>query len=178
MRSVRFFPHWNIYDTNQVIGLIQMVNYILSVNPQANHWIEIGSYNGESSSIFLGFAQITLLECVDMNRGHINTLNKKHQKDIDNNRCIIHHKYSSEFLKSIPDESVDVIYIDGDHRYNGVKKDIDLSFSKLKNNGLLAGHDYHKRWPGVQKAVDTFMEKNNITNFEQFRDTSWVIQKK
>jgi len=34
----------------------------------------------------------------------------------------IHRQYSSEFLKTLENSSIDVIYIDGDHSYNGVKQ--------------------------------------------------------
>lgn len=49
----------------------------------------------------------------------------------------------------------DVIIIDADHSYEGVKKDIDAWLPKLKSGGILAGDDYSPRgWPGVVKAVN------------------------
>lgn len=53
------------------------------------------------------------------------------------------------------DEKVDMVFIDGDHRYFEVVKDINKAIELLKPNGLLCGHDYgFDGWPGVRKAVD------------------------
>jgi hypothetical protein len=40
------------------------------------------------------------------------------------------------------DESVDMVYIDGSHEYEGVKKDILAWLPKIKINGYLTGHDF------------------------------------
>lgn len=41
-----------------------------------------------------------------------------------------------------PDESLDFVYIDANHKYEFVKKDLRLWFPKLKKGGVFAGHDY------------------------------------
>lgn len=49
---------------------------------------------------------------------------------------------------------VDFLFIDADHDYHSVKRDI-LNFRPLlRGGGLLSGHDYSDDWPGVKKAVD------------------------
>lgn len=71
---------------------------------------------------------------------------------------------SVEFLKSRSDNSYDIIYIDGDHSYEGVKKDIVEAFRKVKNGGYIMGHDYEMNMKkaktaynfGVKQAVDEF----------------------
>jgi hypothetical protein len=75
----------------------------------------------------------------------------------------IHKMTTEEFLLSIPDESIDVIYIDADHSYNSVMKDLTLSLTKIKSGGLLSGHDYHSgEFPGVFNAVNDFCAKFNL----------------
>lgn len=59
------------------------------------------------------------------------------------------------------DNSIDAIYIDGDHSYEGVKSDLELYYPKVKKNGLILLDDY-KNFIGVKKAVDEFCNKNNI----------------
>lgn len=56
-----------------------------------------------------------------------------------------------------PNESMDLIFIDGDHRESAVRDDIELYLPLVKRGGILAGHDYSTlRWRGVKRAVDKF----------------------
>ena len=57
----------------------------------------------------------------------------------------------------LPNE-LDFVFIDGDHSYEGCKADIAAWFPKLRNGGLLSGHDYRdERNYGVQQAVNEFV---------------------
>lgn len=72
-------------------------------------------------------------------------------------------KYTSENAASkIPDNSVDFVYIDGNHSYEYVKKDLELYYPKLKSKGIMGGHDFTPETLGVVKAVTEFIEKNDI----------------
>lgn len=57
---------------------------------------------------------------------------------------------SAEAAKEFSDKSIDMVFIDGDHSYDGVKNDLLLWRPKTKK--LLCGHDWGS-YPGVQKAV-------------------------
>lgn len=64
---------------------------------------------------------------------------------------------SVEAAKHVPDNSLDFVFIDGDHSYEGCKSDIEAWFPKVKPGGLLCGHDYKNvdcPFPGVDKAVE------------------------
>lgn len=51
-----------------------------------------------------------------------------------------------------------LVFIDGDHRYDEVKSDIYKALSILKSGGIISGHDYtHPDWPGVKQAVDELL---------------------
>ena len=52
-------------------------------------------------------------------------------------------------------ESIDVIFLDADHSYKSVKKDLECWYPKVKKGGILAGHDY--TWESVRKAVNEFL---------------------
>ena len=41
----------------------------------------------------------------------------------------------------IPDESLDICFLDADHKYNGIMSDIKSYLPKVKKNGILCGHD-------------------------------------
>lgn len=49
---------------------------------------------------------------------------------------------SDSFVDRFEDDSLDFVFIDGDHRYNQVKKDIVNWRKKVKKGGILAGHDF------------------------------------
>jgi predicted O-methyltransferase YrrM len=175
-KSVRFFPAWKPIDPNQVIGLLEMINYIQSINLQANHWLELGSNIGESSTLFLGFPFIEKLECVEQALGNVKLLETKYFEYILSNRCLFHHGFSYDLVNRFKNESFDVVYIDADHTYESVKQDIHLYFDKIKSGGFICGHDYQTSWPGVIKAVDE-LSSSLGKHITLFRDTSWLIKK-
>lgn len=72
---------------------------------------------------------------------------------------------TSEEIAKLADNFFDFIYIDGDHTYEGVNKDLMNTFSKVKINGILSGDDYGVFEDinfGVRKAIDEFCLKNNL----------------
>ena len=42
----------------------------------------------------------------------------------------------------VPDKSIDFLFIDGDHRYTQLKKDLDTWLPRMKDDGIMSGHDY------------------------------------
>lgn len=63
---------------------------------------------------------------------------------------------TDEAAKQIPDASLDLVFIDADHRYANVKQDLLTWMPKLKETGRMAGHDW--TWPSVQRAVEEVHE--------------------
>jgi hypothetical protein len=72
-------------------------------------------------------------------------------------RTKVLHMTSAEAAQLFPDESLDFVFIDADHSYEGCSKDIELWAPKVLPDGVLCGHDYnHVRaeFRGVTRAVD------------------------
>lgn len=71
-------------------------------------------------------------------------------------RARILRKDSREAAKDIPDGTLDFVFIDADHSYEGCKADIEAWRPKVKAGGFISGHDYENTdfpcW-GVKKAV-------------------------
>jgi len=57
-------------------------------------------------------------------------------------RAIMIRALSSQAVELFADNSLDYVYIDGNHAYDWVKEDLELWWPKLKSGGLMAGHDY------------------------------------
>jgi hypothetical protein len=79
--------------------------------------------------------------------------------------------------------SVDVVYIDGLHHYQGVMDDIHAWWPKIKAGGIMAGHDYMLSSDGptiftVKPAVDEFARHMGLVVF-QTHDSypTWFIFK-
>jgi hypothetical protein len=52
-------------------------------------------------------------------------------------------------------EKTDLLFIDADHSREGVKRDYNAWFPKVRLNGIIMFHDYGKIWPGIKEFVDT-----------------------
>ena len=63
---------------------------------------------------------------------------------------------TTQMAQYVPDESVDLVYVDADHSYEGVKNDILAWWPKLKSGGYFAFHDYEMEAYGVKQAVQEF----------------------
>lgn len=69
-------------------------------------------------------------------------------------RAKIIRAFSVDAAMQVPDASLDFVFIDGDHSYEGCSGDIAAWTPKLRPGGLLGGHDYAAPWPGVLRAVN------------------------
>jgi len=67
-------------------------------------------------------------------------------------KLIMIRKFSQDALHDIPDKSLDMVFIDANHSYEEVKKDILGWRNKVRVGGILSGHDYHI--DGVKRAVN------------------------
>jgi hypothetical protein len=57
---------------------------------------------------------------------------------------------------------VDFVYIDGNHSYDYVKKDIELYYPFVKSGGVIGGHDFRADCEGLCRAVLEFADKNKL----------------
>lgn len=77
------------------------------------------------------------------------------------------------------DASMDFVFIDADHSYDGCKRDIAAWYPKLKDGALLSGHDYnHPEYPswGVKRAVDEFAKSHGLA-IDLGENMTWFITK-
>lgn len=83
--------------------------------------------------------------------------------EIGAGRVTAHRDFSTNVAPSFPDGTLDWVFIDGLHSYDGVKADLEAFAPKVKPDGFILGHDYAKHHTaremgfGVVKAVDEFV---------------------
>ena len=67
---------------------------------------------------------------------------------------------SLEASIGIPDDSLDMVYVDGNHLYPYVWIDLWNYWPKLREGGIMSGHDLN--FSSVTKAVQEFVAKANV----------------
>ncbi len=129
---------------------------------------EVGVLAGDFSQLLLSKAKklhlIDLYNACDWEWSH--RFNSQNHFDFvrnrfkDDNRVQLYQGNSYDVLAQLTDNYFDIIYIDGDHSYEVVKKDLEVAYHKLKLNGWLWINDYTTFDPlrntpyGVQKATN------------------------
>ena len=95
-----------------------------------------------------------------------NGVMQRFKKEIESEQVIVYRDYSANFLRQLPDDFLDWIYIDGNHLYEYTRLDLNLSIKKVKPGGLITGDEWdNKGWwdNGARKAVNEFLERKDVT---------------
>lgn len=103
---------------------------------------EIGVDRGDFSLQILNRCKPERLHLFDMDFNRVANPDIIAELDREDGRLEFHVGDSSSQLATMPDASFDMIYIDGDHKYEGVKKDISVAVEKVKPGGVLIFNDY------------------------------------
>jgi hypothetical protein len=99
--------------------------------PQGGVVGEVGTWRGD-------FSRLIVKTCKP-DRFHLIDLDFSELGDVPGER---HMGDSSTVLRSFPEGYFDWLYIDADHRYDGVRKDLLAAHAVLKPGGLLMCNDY------------------------------------
>jgi SAM-dependent methyltransferase len=83
-------------------------------------------------------------------------------------RVRLHRQYSYRIAPSFAADMFDFVYLDGNHHYEFVLRDLEDFAARLKPGGLLFGHDYfeddfaRREHYGVVEAVGTFLKRSDF----------------
>jgi len=148
---------------------------------------EVGVLNGEFSKELIQILNPSRIYMIDRfegncysgdrdgNNGAVYNLNMAHSSLVEyaesNLAVTVLKGDSSTLLGALEADSLDMVYLDGDHEYSGCKKDVIASWRLLKAGGWLMGHDYATNMDkalnnyvfGVKKAIDEFCQDYNQT---------------
>lgn len=114
-------------------------------------YLEVGVDKGKSLSI----ARMVAARGV-----HVVGVDLRPDPEVPNTQFL--HEDSTKASYPLP---INVLFIDGDHTYEGCKADIDNWYSQMCKNGVMLFHDCDATSPGVEKAVAEFAEKNKLEVF-------------
>ena len=153
---------------------------LLAKMPRGGRCAEIGVWNGAFSEYILEVTrprELILIDPWDLiaDQPEDEQTHKKHSdedfmgsmrervaaKFADRPEVKLHQGFSAEVLEELEDDSLDWIYIDGNHLYEFVKKDLAVAARKVREGGMIAGDDlFWKRDKRMQvrEAVLEFLE--------------------
>ena len=166
-------PSWPVA---QKLGEITKLQELLQ-DYEIKKVLEIGTYRGGTAMLW---ANIVAPEeghvfCADMrfdwgsfhDHGYANIENKTYRRQVYNDSPyekfiteIQGDTHDSEFVKNLCAQvgEVDLLFIDGDHSYEGVKQDFENYSALVKNGGYIVFHD----------ILETSYHKQNGCNVSQF----------
>jgi SAM-dependent methyltransferase len=140
-------------------------NEIFDNVPKKLRIAEVGILKGDFSRIIFEKAHPCELHLIDNDLSQFDPGFLLSEID---NRVFIHNGDSSNVLEEVfSDSYFDIVYIDADHTFIGVSKDIKAAKRKVKPGGLLAFNDYMNWSPleareyGVMRAVNELIVAEN-----------------
>ncbi len=159
-----------MYNVNSLKGLHAMILDI--VQPEFTI-VEIGSFAGVSSDLFARYCK--KLYCIDAWGDNMGIEHDKMVKaELMFDEVWAAHSnieaiqgLSCDIAPQFNDQSLDMVYIDGNHSYESVKEDIRLWMPKVKPGGWVTGHDMILM--SVQHAVNEMLGAVKV-----YEDTSWA----
>ena len=168
------------YPANNIAGWLSFreQTFLYNSAKSVENVVELGSWKGKSAHALCssGCKSVTAIDTwmgsefepqshAEMRSGSIFETFKENLKEFKNLKII--QDDINNVVKTIPDKSIDMVFIDAGHSYNEVKNDILKWMPKTKM--ILCGHDYGVEWTGVKQAVDEiFGAPDNLF------DTIWV----
>lgn len=133
------------------IDLTELLAYL-----EFNEGVEVGTEEGVYAEALCKANPNLHLTCVDPweaykgYREHVtqpvlDALHELAQDRLSPFNCTLIPKYSIEAMQGIPNESLDFVYIDGNHDLGHTISDIVGWSPKVKSGGIVSGHDYVRR---------------------------------
>lgn len=162
-----------IYLQQEPREMTNLILFLQSQNLKNINYLEIGCAAGGFTYVMNYFLNIkdNILIDDDKHKVHIKLIDVL--KDIQYNKWAgdSQSKQAREFVLNLNLE-FDIIFIDADHTYEGVKKDTEQYIEFLKKDGFLIYHDIAERGCGIKTWTDEMVGDKlfglkNVANFVQ-----------
>lgn len=166
--------------------------------------VEIGTHRGEFAKVILDSWQGKKLHCVDpwaVPKGYEDqakllwggAANRKEDfeaakavHEFHPGRMGFYMMQSEDAVTEFASNSVDFVYVDGDHRYDYVLSDLSTWWGKIKPGGVLAGHDWiqpgesHSWANEIQQALRVFVDNECVSSedgkWERDLDVQLIVE--
>lgn len=177
-----FIPHFESLDHHFPIDDAVVLDR-LAWRADAQIAFEVGTFVGLTASIIAKHSSKTV--CFDIWRATesddpINEIYRRHPDvmgicqsnlkwHIEEGRVGLIQVPEGQHWSTISRYSPQLIFLDGDHSYETVKRDIQAALHVIWNGGILCGHDYGT-FEGVTRAVDELLPD------AKKRGTMWWVE--
>ncbi|MBC8875910.1 MAG: class I SAM-dependent methyltransferase [Planctomycetes bacterium] len=147
--------------------------------PKGGVVAEIGVFAGDFAAKILEIVRPQRLVLVDwwkpgpVAQGNVRTTGPENYRrvldrfaaPIATGQVVVVRQEASDAAQQFEDEFLDWVYIDADHNYAGVARDLAAWRTKVKRTGLILGHDYCEladRDYGVVRAVNDAIARREL----------------
>lgn len=120
--------------------------------------VEVGPYRGGSTKILLESSGDARVHTIDL----FDNIDRKLVGDMD--RLTITIGGATRFAEIYDGPKIDMLFIDGDHSYYGVKHDFQTLRHLLANDAVIVFHDYNLTFIGVRMYCDALARAGIITD--------------
>ena len=151
-----------------------LYNTVLKLKPNSKI-LEIGAYKGRSIAIMALARSDCSFYTIDI------VVTEELKKNLNNIENITIIEGDSKYIKW--DKQIDLLWIDGNHTYEGVKNDIQRFGGFVKDSGIICGHDFtsemnpNQNYVGLVKAVkENIIQNQEWINFNVDR-VNWYAEK-
>lgn len=166
LQAMYLFLHRGFSIKSHLTAAERILLYRLAKNPQIKNCLEIGSYLGASAYFVSAGLKKNRSNgkvfCIDtwnndaMSEGNRDTFSEFTKNTAPFSELIIPVRgFSTEVVGQVARQTkhLDLLFIDGDHSYKGVKADWDAYKHFLKSGSIVVFHDYG--WAeGVKRVIE------------------------
>jgi|SRR5262249_48165677 len=152
----------HIQNCKLVTSREELLNYM----PKKSICAEVGVMKGDFSAKILSAIDPVQLHLIDIVASKMDKVKERFSEKIGT-QVFLHYGDSFAELMKFQNGFFDWIYIDANHTYDYVAKDLEMSRLKVKDKGLIVLNDYifydhclHSKY-GVVEAVNEFCNKHN-----------------
>lgn len=131
-----------IHLQQNIVEITGLIEFLFSLNKKFESFLEVGSAAGGNTFILNKYFNFDNVVIIDNNEHSKHHLRSEILKDVKRVEYIgdSQSKESNEWIKKL-NIKFDLIFIDADHSYEGVKNDTYNYIEFLKNGGYLIFHD-------------------------------------
>ena len=141
----------------------ELILFLLNRSVNIKNVLEIGSAAGGAIKVLSKYLNFDHIVLIDDNKHPKYVWRDKILEGIERDEIIGNSQDIETFNKVVAvEKSFDLIIIDADHTYKGVKKDTELYYKLLAINGYLVFHDINAKGCGIDRYTQELMNNKGF----------------